>query len=189
MEEIWKDVKGFEGFYQISSLGRVKSLPRNGTINSERILKPNNVRGYLQVVLNKKGDKSYKKVHRLVAENFIENPLNKREVNHIDGNKHNNNLSNLEWVTSSENQIHAYKLGLQKLHPRRGSENNLSKKIMQLDLEGNLIRIWDSIGEASRNLSIANQNISVCLRRKQNKTNGYKWEYVKGYEKLDKGRW
>lgn len=62
MEEIWKDIKGFEGFYQISSLGRVKSLPRNGTIKNERILKPNNVGGYLQVVLNKKGDKSYKKV-------------------------------------------------------------------------------------------------------------------------------
>ena len=120
--EIWKPIKGFEGYYEVSSYGRVKSLARkvnrdftNMNNNktglglyevSERILSPKKKR-YAGVTLVKDGNPSYPNVHRLVAEAFIPNPQNKSEVNHIDGNKQNNNIDNLEWATSSENKLHS----------------------------------------------------------------------------------
>lgn len=118
-DEVWKDIEGYEGLYQVSTCGNVKSLPkirRNGTgtyIQKERLLKPSNTStGYKKVELCKDGKRKGFKVHRLVAIAFIPNPDNKPEVNHIDGNKINNNIDNLEWVTSSENSIHAYETGL-----------------------------------------------------------------------------
>lgn len=125
MVEVWKDIKDFEGLYQVSNLGRVRSLdrtvyqinPRSGnyfTFNYKgKILKQMNMSGYLVVSLSKDNIKNKYKIHRLVALSFLSNPENKREVNHIDGDKFNNNLSNLEWATSRENQIHAYETGLQ----------------------------------------------------------------------------
>ena len=117
--EIWKDIEGYEGLYQVSTCGNVKSLPkvrRNGTgtyIQKEKLLKPSNTStGYKKVELCKDGKRKSFKVHRLVAQAFIPNPENKREVNHIDGNKHNNNVNNLEWVTSSENKLHAFEMHL-----------------------------------------------------------------------------
>ena len=117
--EIWKDIEGYEGLYQVSTYGNIKSLPkvrRNGTgtyIQKERLLKPSNTStGYKKVELCKDGKRKGFKVHRLVAIAFIPNPDNKPEVNHIDGNKINNNIDNLEWVTSSEKTIHAYETGL-----------------------------------------------------------------------------
>lgn len=112
--EIWKDIAGYEGFYKISNLGKIKSLPRKGV--KEKILNPSkNNRGYLRVGLSAKGKVRYDSIHRLVAETFIENPKKMPEVNHIDGNKLNNNIENLEWVTKSENEKHAYKIGLRKM--------------------------------------------------------------------------
>lgn len=122
MEE-WKDIEGYEGLYQVSDQGNVKSLARkrNNSKGSytqkERILKQSNTTtGYKKVELVKNGQKKSLRVHRLVAQAFIPNPENKPEVNHIDGNKTNNFVSNLEWVTSSENTTHAYtaKLSSQK---------------------------------------------------------------------------
>lgn len=118
-DEVWKDIEGYEGLYQVSTCGNIKSLPkvrRNGTgtyIQKERLLKPSNTStGYKKVELCKDGKRKSFKVHRLVAIAFIPNPDNKPEVNHIDGNKINNNIDNLEWVTSSENSVHAYETGL-----------------------------------------------------------------------------
>ena len=118
-DEVWKDIEGYEGLYQVSTCGNIKSLPkirRNGTgtyVQKERLLKPSNTStGYKKVELCKDGKRKGFKVHRLVAIAFIPNPDNKPEVNHIDGNKINNNIDNLEWVTSSENTIHAYETGL-----------------------------------------------------------------------------
>lgn len=123
-KEIWKDIKDFEGLYQVSNLGRIKRLPKkvynNGLknknkyfISKEIILKPSTIsKGYKGVILTKDKKRYPKKVHRLVAQEFIPNPENKPQINHIDCNKTNNSVENLEWCTNSENQIHAYKHGL-----------------------------------------------------------------------------
>ena len=104
--EIWKDIVGFNG-YEVSNLGRVRSFHKGG-----RILSPGLVSGYLQVNLYCGGKRNQMYVHRLVAETFIPNPESKSEVNHIDGNKSNNRVENLEWATPSENAQHAHDTGL-----------------------------------------------------------------------------
>lgn len=116
--EVWKDIRGYEGIYQISNLGRIKSLHRD--CRNGRILNPaKNNSGYLRVALSNNGKIRYDSIHRLVAEAFISNPKKLPEVNHIDGNKLNNSVENLEWVTKGENQIHAYKTGLRKITERQ----------------------------------------------------------------------
>lgn len=120
MEEIWKDIKGYEGHYQVSNFGRVKSVERykdnHGTkqLVKEHILKQseNQKGGYLKVDLWKDGKSKTLYTHRLVAQAFIENPLNKTTVNHINGNHKDNHVSNLEWATPSEQNEHIYKMGL-----------------------------------------------------------------------------
>lgn len=115
MQEIWKDIKGYEGCYQISNTGKVKSLARmrlskGGSLApvKERILKLKTSKGgYLVVHLRNEDKQSHPSIHRLVAEAFIPNPDNKPTVNHIDGNKQNNNVENLEWSTHSEQMNHA----------------------------------------------------------------------------------
>lgn len=106
MNETWKDIPGFEGSYQISDHGRLKSFKE---LKEGRILSTiNNRGGYISVVLcrNNKAERSTR-IHRLVAENFLSNPENLPEVNHIDGNKQNNHITNLEWVTRKQNMAHA----------------------------------------------------------------------------------
>jgi hypothetical protein len=120
MEEIWKTIENYEGLYQVSNLGRVKSLPRNttrGKILANRIDK----KGYHYVSLSKNGKEKPYSIHRLVALSFIENPEGKITVNHKNGIKADNNLLNLEWATRSENQIHAYATGLCKKGEMHGS--------------------------------------------------------------------
>ena len=126
--ETWKDIKGYEGHYQVSDMGRVKGLKRTvkhptgypKTIGS-KILNPTVVKGYYQIDLSKEGKRKRFLVHRLVAEAFIENKRNSPQVNHKDGNKENNNVNNLEWVTVSENVLHGYKIGLSE--PMSGVKN------------------------------------------------------------------
>ena len=122
--ETWKDIVGFESLYQVSNLGRIKALPKkvynSGLLNSnkcfiskEKILKPSTIsKGYKGITLTKEGKRYPKKVHRLVAMAFIPNPYNKSQINHIDCNKANNCVENLEWCTNGENQKHAFKHGL-----------------------------------------------------------------------------
>lgn len=117
MQEIWKDIKGYEELYQVSNLGRVKSLPKSGKNNAilkERILKLRiNDNGYCIVDLYKNKSRKVKKVHRLVMESFIgENKY--LDIKHKDGNKQNNKLENLEYCTRQENMIHAVKNGLSR---------------------------------------------------------------------------
>lgn len=117
MKEIWKDVCGYEGVYQVSSMGRVKSL-----IGTEKIRQPVFHRqGYLQLSLHKDGTKKLFLIHRLVALAFIPNLHDKPDVNHKDGNKSNNSVENLEWVNCSENNKHAYSTKLKK--PLLGQDN------------------------------------------------------------------
>ena len=105
MKETWRDIKGYEGLYKVSNFGKIKSFYKNG---KTKILKPvPNFKGYERVTLcNRRGNKTIYSVHRLVALAFIENPLLKPEINHINGNKRDNRISNLEWVTGKENCLH-----------------------------------------------------------------------------------
>lgn len=132
MKEEWRDIKGHEGCYQVSSMGRVKSFDtyRKGKNGSKRrclsrILKPLNANGYQKVALYTKKSNKHFLIHRLVAKTFINNNKNKPCVNHIDGIKTNNTVSNLEWCTYSENSKHAKDTGLWK--PLMGSKNGKSK--------------------------------------------------------------
>jgi predicted XRE-type DNA-binding protein len=132
--EIFKDVKGYEGFYQVSNLGNVRSLERKVAhrkkgywqVLKERILKPgNNGKGYLYLTFRKEGEAKNQTIHRLVANAFLDNPENKRCVNHKDGNKLNNKVSNLEWNTHIENMQHAYKTGLRNQTGEKNHSTNL----------------------------------------------------------------
>lgn len=182
--EVWKDIEGYEGLYQISNVGNVKSLARAkkdtlGRIQSikEKILKAAADKdGYFRVVLQKNGEKKNKIAHRLVAQAFIPNPDNKPQINHIDGNKQNNRLSNLEWCTLAENRIHAFNTGLQFVH--KGEKNHLSKSVKQLDKDTNkLIRMFGSTREAERETGINHSHISKVCKKEYNTAGGFKWEY------------
>ena len=122
MEE-WKKIEGYNGDYEISNLGRVKSFKLDHEMG--KILKPNcDGWGYYAVVLSKNGETKRMKIHRLVAKYFVENPGNKPCVNHINGAKRDNMADNLEWCTRSENDKHAFKIGLKT---QRGEQNSCSK--------------------------------------------------------------
>lgn len=117
--EIWKDIKGFEGLYQVSSLGRIKKMPKTTiTKKGEKTTKEYIMKletgknGYIMTGIRKDNRRHHLYVARIVAENFIDNPECKREVNHINGDKSDNSVSNLEWVTKRENMDHAMKTGL-----------------------------------------------------------------------------
>jgi len=177
--EVWREIEGHEN-YQVSDLGRVKSLGRmiwggkSMYYIKERILKDaHDIGGYLWVRLKCKTHK----VHRLVAKAFIPNPENKSDVNHINGLKFDNRLVNLEWNTRSENLFHAYKIGLRK--PITSSKQNQpnKKKIVQKDTDGNFIRIWDSLCEIGR-AGFGMSNIQkVCKGKLKFFPYGYHWEY------------
>lgn len=130
--EIWKDIEGFNGFYKVSDCGNVKSLGGTcGTvIRKEKIRKTSLTKdGYVKVRLSRNGNDKTVRVHRLVAEAFIPNPLKKETVNHIDGNKQNNNVDNLEWADRSEQMYHAYKHNLK--NPMAGTKNSNSKLTLE----------------------------------------------------------
>ena len=154
--ELWKDIEGFEGLYQVSTWGNVRSLDRwvadkNGIKHfyKGKILKPtHNKQGYFIASLYKNGEQFYFQVHRLVAITFIPNPKNKPQVNHKDEVKSNNYRTNLEWMTSKENHNYGTR-------NRRAGESNKngkrSKKVYQYNLQGDLINIWASTRELERN--------------------------------------
>lgn len=134
MEEVWKDIKGYEGYYQVSNLGNVKSLGRtfirkDGMRYSRfpRIMSPVFQKTHPYLTIQLKINKKYKGflIHRLVAEAFVPNPDKKSEVNHIDGNQKNNKSNNLEWCSRSENQIHAIKNNLYS--PAKGEQNSSAR--------------------------------------------------------------
>lgn len=171
--EIYKDIPNYESLYQVSNLGNIKN------ITTGKILKTFlNKYGYLQVTLCKNNKTKLFRVHRLVASSFIDNPSNKTQVNHINGDKKDNRVDNLEWCTGSENIRHSYKNRLQIA--KKGKNNTLSKPVYQYDLDGNFIKEWDSVGEISRNMNIRKQYISACCLNKINKTNGFIFRYKEG---------
>lgn len=187
MSEIWKDVTGYEGLYQVSNTGHVKSLKRTIIRNNGRTLAVKEKilgvfpdgRGYSIVFLSKNGETKHFFMHRLVAEKFIPNTENKPQVNHIDGNKTNNCVENLEWVTGSENMYHSYKIGLHKrLSPPKGKDSPYAKAIIQLDRDGKEINRFSSIKDAERETKISNGSISSSARGYQKTAGGYMWRYA-----------
>ena len=168
--EKWKDIEGYEGLYQVSNMGRVKSLNYNRT-GEEKILKSRKDRGgYLRVSLSKEGKVKTFKVHRLVAQAFIPNPNNLPQVNHKDEDKQNNCVENLEWCNRSYNCNY-------------GSRNERMAKsksipILQFSKTGEFIRKWDSAMQVERELGFNHGSISKCLKGKKYKlVGGYKWRY------------
>lgn len=178
MEEIWKNIKDYEGLYQVSNFGNVRRIGNYKNQYSEwksfKKLKLSNRKGYLYAVLYKNGISTHFLVHRLVAETFINNCDNSNEVNHLDGNKQNNNINNLEWCSHSKNILHAYKTGLHKTNYIHG--NNLPRQVIQYDLNGNFIKKWKSISEAEKILNI--RHISECCRNIRKKSHNFIWRYA-----------
>lgn len=183
--EQWKNIQGYKGLYQISNYGRVKSLSRFhnnnknssiGYISKEKILKAETDGwGYLYVILLKDKERKKKKIHRLVAETFIPNLNNLPQVNHIDGNKKNNKVNNLEWCTREHNIQEAFRLGLIKAP--KSKEHYRSKSVEQYDLQGNFIKEWNCTHDIERELNYRHTNISACCRGKIKKVYGYIWKY------------
>lgn len=172
--EVWKAVKGYEGLYEVSSHGRVKSLKRLHT--KERILcQAINHKGYARVVLWKENKQRKFSVHRLVAQAFIENPEAKPQVNHIDENKLNNRVENLEWCSQLENHRH----GTINERISKSLTNNpkKSKPVTAYDDEGNSVFSFPSVYEASRKTGINVSSIRDCLHKRTKHAGGYIWQF------------
>lgn len=175
MKEVWKDIRGYEGIYQVSNLGNVKRLFKDG---KERLLLGKKDKdGYIVVILSKHQKKKFYRVHRLVAEAFVPNPENKSQINHKDRKKANNvvdlndldgETTNLEWVTSSENVMHCYKTG----------RKTKKRSILQYTKNKEYISRWNSIKDASKSLRISANNISSCCSGRLQSAGGYLWEYA-----------
>lgn len=170
MLEIWKDIPNYEGLYQASNTGFIRNSRTN------KILKPRiDKNGYFKHILYIKGVPKEFRTHRLIALTFIENSKNLLQINHIDENKQNNCIDNLEWVDAKTNNNHATRnkrisVGVQK--------NSKKKSVNQYDLNGNLIKTWNSLREIERELNIYHNILSNKIKNKDGIMNGYKWKFV-----------
>lgn len=195
--EIWKPVVGFEGLYEVSSFGRVKSLERvmhrknsGDIVIKERIMCPTpNFKGYLYVKLYNYGRPKMKKIHRLVAEAFIPNPLNKPHIDHIDTDKRNNNVDNLRWVTASENKNNEL---TRELHRRimdaavtrkcldgrmANNSETMERTVLQFSKDGELIKEFHSLRSANDETGAGVGHISAVCHGKRKTAGGYIWKY------------
>ena len=184
----YRNVVGYEDSYIVTDTGNVYSLPRkiyNGKgyyeYKGKKMKQVLNHKGYPCVYLSKNGKDKYMSVHRLVAMAFIPNPNNLPQVNHKNGNKIDNRVGNLEWCTNSENQLHAWNLGLQKVSGKAGRPK---KKVLQIDQKtGNVVAEYNSISEAAKSVGVKTaSNIGACCR------NGYGRKTIKGYMRKFKGK-
>lgn len=172
-DEIWRPVCGFEGLYEVSDQGRIKSLKRNTT--SGGIIKTHVNRGYVYSHLCKNGKHRNVKVHRAVAEAFIPNPDNKPEVNHKDENKSNNCVGNLEWATKKENANYGTK--------NERSAQKSGKTVVQFDMEGNRIHTWPSSMAIERALGFRASNIRACCIGIAKSAYGFVWKHTNCLER------
>ena len=173
MKEIWKDIVGYEGLYQVSNLGRVKSLKRLKNNHGKKQFVEEKIKstemsnsGYLQVCLYKNGKSKMKYIHKLVANTFLDNPKNYQIVNHKDENKINNKLSNLEFCNYEYNNRYGMAF------------KNKLISINQYDINGNFLKKWESISQIEKELKINHSNIIACCKKKRNKAGGFIWEYA-----------
>lgn len=181
MTEVWKDIDGYEGLYQVSNLGNVKSLKYGGS-KHEKVLTPKvNNCGRLWVELFNCGRKKQFLIHRLVANAFIPNPESFPQINHIDENPKNNCVDNLEWCTGSYN-IRYYR----ERHPcvarDRKSTGRYKRKlgisIIQFDMDGNAIKTWDDARTISIEKGFSQWSITQCCDGKRHTAYGFKWQYA-----------
>lgn len=170
IKEEYKDIKNYEGLYQVSNLGNVKRVSKN------RLLTPQKDKyGYLHVSLSKNNKVKIYKVHRLVADTFIENKNNYKQINHKDEDKLNNNVNNLEWCNSKYNCNYGNRNN--KISIKNG---NKGKSIYQIK-DNIVIKKWNNIITASKTLNINNKNIVSCCKNKRKSAGGYQWIYESDY--------
>lgn len=180
MTEEFKDIPGYEGLYQVSNSGVVKSCAKYKGVGycqqvPETIMSKVVFNGYYSTCLSKKGVKSRKYNHRLVALTFIPNPNNFPEVNHIDGDKTNNHVSNLEWCTRLQNEQHAWRIGLKKM---KGENHFASRVVTQFDMHLNPIRDWVNGLAIQKSLGFAATHISKCCNGKLKSAYGFIWRRI-----------
>ena len=165
-EEVWKDILGYEGHYQVSDKGRVKSLKQG----KEKILKPERTHnGYLRVGLLKNRNRKMFMVHRLVGQAFLPNPNSLPQINHKDEDKTNNRVENLEWCDQKYNNIYG-------THIQRVTEK-VSKTVLQFTKTGEIIKEWKSTHDIERILGYSKGNISSCCNKKLKLAYGFVWKY------------
>lgn len=188
MKEIWKPVVGWEGLYEVSNLGRIKSIERYVITKhgyklfiKQKIIKQTTSNcNYKRVQLNKNGKGKSYNVHRLVAQAFLSNYNENLQVNHINGIKGDNNVLNLEMVTPKENQWHSYHILKTKpsMQGHFGSNHVRSIKVKQYDKQGKYIKTWNSLIEASKELNITACCISNNCSHRRKTAGGYIWKYA-----------
>lgn len=182
MEEIWKDIEEFEGRYQVSNLGNIKSLNYANRGYVQNLVPKENNRGYLWVELRKDGKGKPILIHRLVAEAFIENENNYPIINHKDENPLNNTVDNLEWCDNSYNVVYSLKRKGKYSHKRyisKGKNRKLKgKHIIQKTKDGEFVKEWESLGEINRSTTMSRWSITECCTGNRKTAHGYKWEFA-----------
>lgn len=181
LKEQWKPVKGYEGYYEVSNTGKIRSLDRCVTIRGNVIQHRKgklisshiNKRGYVEVNISKHAKNATLKLHRLVAQAFIPNPFHYPQVNHKDENKQNNCVDNLEWCTNHYNSHY----GTRSQRQAKSLTNGKTSKSVKQMLNGKVIKIWPSMAEADRH-GFCQGNVSKCCRGKIKTAYGYQWQYV-----------
>ena len=177
INEEWRAIEGYEGLYEVSSLGRVRSIPHKFSFpnNKDGILACSMASGYKHVVLSKKGKSKGFLVHRLVASAFLIKPRGRKQVNHKDENKLNNAVSNLEWVTPRQNLEHSNVI--KKLVKAAIKANE--KPVLMFTKNGEFIREFKSATIAAQSIGSFQQNVSTCCRDWNKSTKGYKFKFKK----------
>lgn len=176
--EIWKDIKGYEGLYQVSNFGRVINCKRNSEMKA--IVRSN---GYLSVNLTKDGKCRTLSIHRLIAEAFIPNPQGLPCINHIDENKCNNSIENLEWCTYRENtqkymDNHPEVFSEYNGRPRIKRPHKHFSAVEQMTMSGEPVKVWKNVSVIKHEMGWSDWSIAECCRGNRHSAYGYKWRYA-----------